>query len=150
MKTNFSNCARSGLGNEKLTYTIQPKYLKVENEENPGFFGMVEYYYQKAIEKLYPKLVLSMRNRMTELSEKERIDRLLGIVDIMASCSNVMQVSFPIKMDCGRYEIITGYRIHHSQHRSPVKGGSYYLFNKNLWIYFDKPKPIEYSSSSPH
>ena len=34
-----------------------------------------------------------------------------------------LRVNFPIQLDDGTSEIITGYRVHHKRHRAPVKGG---------------------------
>ncbi len=38
----------------------------------------------------------------------------------------VLQVSIPVKMDNGEYEIFTGYRVHHNFNRGPTKGGIRY------------------------
>jgi glutamate dehydrogenase (NAD(P)+) len=38
-------------------------------------------------------------------------------------CNSVLSVSFPIKRDDGRIEVIRGWRAEHSFHRLPTKGG---------------------------
>ncbi len=38
----------------------------------------------------------------------------------------VLQVSIPVKMDSGEYEVFTGYRVHHNFNRGPTKGGIRY------------------------
>lgn len=40
--------------------------------------------------------------------------------------------TFPIERADGRTEIITGYRVHHSRHRMPVKGGIRFSKEVNL------------------
>lgn len=38
----------------------------------------------------------------------------------------VLEVSIPVEMDDGRYEVFTGYRVHHNLNRGPTKGGIRY------------------------
>ena len=45
-----------------------------------------------------------------------------GMGDALKTCSTVLQVSFPVKID-GTPEIFTGWRAVHSDHRLPSKGG---------------------------
>jgi glutamate dehydrogenase (NAD(P)+) len=40
--------------------------------------------------------------------------------------------TFPMETSSNRTEILTGYRVHHSRHRMPVKGGIRYAKNVNL------------------
>jgi len=41
----------------------------------------------------------------------------------MVCWSSVYSMRFPVKMDDGRIEVIEAYRVQHSQHKSPCKGG---------------------------
>ncbi len=47
----------------------------------------------------------------------------LGILEQIKACNSVYQMRFPVKMDDGRIEVIEAYRVQHSQHKSPCKGG---------------------------
>src|SRR4051812_22538226 len=42
---------------------------------------------------------------------------------LMRSCERTLEVSIPVRMDDGRVEVFTGWRIHHDTTRGPGKGG---------------------------
>ncbi len=46
-----------------------------------------------------------------------------GILNQIKECNSVYQMRFPIKRDDGSIEVIEAYRVQHSQHKSPCKGG---------------------------
>ncbi len=46
-----------------------------------------------------------------------------GILEQIKACNSVYQMRFPIKRDDGTIEVIEAYRVQHSQHKSPCKGG---------------------------
>jgi len=46
-----------------------------------------------------------------------------GILEQIKACNSIYSMRFPVKMDDGRIEVIEAYRIQHSQHKSPCKGG---------------------------
>ena len=46
-----------------------------------------------------------------------------GILEQIKQCNAVYQMKFPVKMDDGRIEVIEAYRVQHSQHKTPCKGG---------------------------
>lgn len=46
-----------------------------------------------------------------------------GILEQIKACNSVYQMRFPIKRDNGTIEVIEAYRVQHSQHKSPCKGG---------------------------
>ncbi|HMO62063.1 MAG TPA: Glu/Leu/Phe/Val dehydrogenase [Ferruginibacter sp.] len=46
-----------------------------------------------------------------------------GILEQIKICNSVYQMRFPVKMDDGRIEVIEAYRVQHSQHKTPCKGG---------------------------
>ncbi len=54
------------------------------------------------------------------------LDLAPGIAESIKSGHSVLQVRFPVRMDDGRYEVFTGWRAVHSDHRLPVKGGIRY------------------------
>ena len=46
-----------------------------------------------------------------------------GLLDQIKACNSIYSMRFPVKMDDGRIEVIEAYRIQHSQHKTPCKGG---------------------------
>jgi glutamate dehydrogenase (NAD(P)+) len=46
-----------------------------------------------------------------------------GILEQIKACNSIYSMSFPVKMDDGHIEVIEAYRVQHSQHKSPCKGG---------------------------
>lgn len=46
-----------------------------------------------------------------------------GILNQIKACNSVYRMRFPVKMDDGRIEVIEAYRVQHSHHKTPCKGG---------------------------
>jgi glutamate dehydrogenase (NAD(P)+) len=46
-----------------------------------------------------------------------------GVLEQIKVCNSVYQIKFPVKMDDGRIEVIEAYRVQHSHHKAPCKGG---------------------------
>lgn len=46
-----------------------------------------------------------------------------GILEQIKACNSVYRMRFPVKMDDGRIEVIEAYRVQHSHHKTPCKGG---------------------------
>ena len=46
-----------------------------------------------------------------------------SLLDQIKVPNAVYAVQFPVKRENGDYEVISGWRVHHSHHRTPVKGG---------------------------
>lgn len=72
------------------------------SEKNYSFFGAVERSFDKA----------------AKFTKWER-----GILEQIKACNAVYQMRFPIKRDDGSIEVIEAYRVQHSQHKTPCKGG---------------------------
>jgi glutamate dehydrogenase (NAD(P)+) len=49
-----------------------------------------------------------------------------GIIEILKNPTKELTVNFPVKMDSGRIEVLTGYRVQHNLARGPTKGGIRY------------------------
>ncbi|MFQ5864498.1 MAG: Glu/Leu/Phe/Val dehydrogenase [bacterium] len=49
-----------------------------------------------------------------------------GLLDQIKYCNSVYQFNFPLKNEDGTYEIVQAYRVEHSHHKLPVKGGIRY------------------------
>ncbi|MFT3981627.1 MAG: Glu/Leu/Phe/Val dehydrogenase [Ferruginibacter sp.] len=46
-----------------------------------------------------------------------------GILEQIKACNSIYSMRFPVKLDDGSIEVIEAYRVQHSQHKSPCKGG---------------------------
>ncbi len=46
-----------------------------------------------------------------------------GILDQIKACNHVYRMRFPIKRDDGNVEVVEAYRVQHSHHKTPCKGG---------------------------
>ncbi len=49
-----------------------------------------------------------------------------GLRKVMSSCKRELTVNFPVNMDNGTVDVLTGYRFHHNVARGPAKGGIRY------------------------
>ncbi len=54
-----------------------------------------------------------------------------GLLEQIKACNSVYQMRFPVKMDDGRIEVIEAYRVQHSHHKLPCKGGIRYASEVN-------------------
>jgi len=70
---------------------------------------------------------------------KERINDICGRMNIaemcrvrLMECERELTIHFPVKMDDGRVEVFTGFRIEHNDSRGPSKGGIRYHPDVNL------------------
>ena len=54
------------------------------------------------------------------------LDYPQGLLDQIQQCNSVYQMQFPIRKAGGGYEVISAWRVEHSQHRLPTKGGIRY------------------------
>lgn len=110
-----------------------PERLKdIELQENPKFFDMIEFYFHKACVLAEDKLIEDLCNKKGTKPDPERIRaRVKGIINMLQKCTAVLEVNFPIRRDSGDYQMIQGFRAHHSVHRLPVKGGLRYAADVN-------------------
>ncbi|MEO1022405.1 MAG: Glu/Leu/Phe/Val dehydrogenase [Bacteroidota bacterium] len=49
-----------------------------------------------------------------------------GLLDQIKICNTVYQVTFPLRRDNGDIEVVQGWRVEHSHHKTPTKGGIRY------------------------
>jgi len=49
-----------------------------------------------------------------------------GLLDQIRRCNSVYRFDFPLRRDDGRIEVMRGWRVEHSHHKTPVKGGIRY------------------------
>lgn len=101
-----------------------PDHLKdVATAKDPHFSKMVEYFFHRGCQVAEDKLIAEMKGCDTM---EERKNKVTGILKLIEGCDYVLEISFPLRRDSGKYEIIKGYRAQHCNHRSPMKGGSRY------------------------
>jgi glutamate dehydrogenase (NAD(P)+) len=46
-----------------------------------------------------------------------------GLLDVIKACNSVYRFTFPFRRRDGRFETVTAWRVEHSQHKMPTKGG---------------------------
>ena len=49
-----------------------------------------------------------------------------GLIQQIQQCNSVLHVSFPLRLQKGKFKVIEAYRVQHSNHKAPVKGGIRY------------------------
>ena len=49
-----------------------------------------------------------------------------GLLEQIKQCNSIYKFHFPIRMEDGSYEVVKGYRVQHSHHKTPTKGGIRY------------------------
>jgi glutamate dehydrogenase (NAD(P)+) len=49
-----------------------------------------------------------------------------GLLEQIKQCNSIYKFNFPLQNDDGSYQTLTGYRVQHSHHKLPVKGGIRY------------------------
>jgi glutamate dehydrogenase (NAD(P)+) len=103
----------------------------VPDAEDPLFFEMVEYFYHRACQMSEDNLVEGLNMGPLATIDQKR-EKAKGIMRMLEPCHHVLEVSFPLKRDNGKYEMITGYRAQHSNHRTPTKGGIRYSLDVTL------------------
>lgn len=54
-----------------------------------------------------------------------------GLLSQMKICNDVLHITFPIEKDDGSIEVIQGWRVEHSHHKLPTKGGIRYAMTVN-------------------
>ncbi|PAU93814.1 glutamate dehydrogenase [Aliifodinibius salipaludis] len=54
-----------------------------------------------------------------------------GLLDQIKVCNNIYHITFPVERDDGSIEVIEGWRVEHSHHKLPTKGGIRYSTTVN-------------------
>ena len=63
----------------------------------------------------------SVERSFDKAAKYTKVDQ--GLLEQIKACNSVLQMRFPIKRDDGTIEVIEAYRVQHSHHKSPCKGG---------------------------
>lgn len=112
-----------------------PKHLEiVATAEKVLFTDMVEYFFHKALQVCEPTLIEMVRPY--HKNHEKAVNRVKSIKSVISVPASTIEVTFPIRMDSGEYRMFTGYRVHHSIHRLPCKGGKYKLFSRIFMYIF--------------
>ncbi len=78
-----------------------------------------------------PRLTFSQSVNMMVDRALEKLDIKRGLAEQIKATNNVIKVQFSVQLENGRYELFTGWRAVHSDHRLPVKGGIRYSPHAN-------------------
>ncbi|KAK5882932.1 hypothetical protein CesoFtcFv8_021471 [Champsocephalus esox] len=100
-----------------------------DSSDDPNFFTMVEGFFDRGAAIVEDRLVEGLKTRETQEQKRKRVR---GILRVIKPCNHVLSVNFPIKKDCGEWEVIEAYRAQHSQHRTPCKGGIRYSLDVSV------------------
>ncbi|MFM2268085.1 MAG: hypothetical protein RL757_1526 [Bacteroidota bacterium] len=52
-----------------------------------------------------------------------------GLLDQIKACNTVLRMRYPVRLDTGKIEVMEAYRVQHSHHRMPTKGGIRYAMS---------------------
>ena len=78
---------------------------KMKPKPQQSFFQNVEYFFDKAAKHTkYPE----------------------GLLSQIKACNSIYRMSFPVRLGDNKYEVIEAYRVEHSHHKNPTKGGIRY------------------------
>lgn len=84
--------------------------VKLTEKREHSFFGDVLKYFDHAVQFL---------------------DHDPTLLEQIKYCNSVYRMRFPVKDDDGKIEVIEAYRVEHSHHRQPTKGGIRFSFHVN-------------------
>lgn len=113
----------------KHAHQMPDRLKDIHNQEDPGFYESVEYFFHRAIIQMIPEFDASIRER--KFTDEDPALRRNGIIMLMQNYNAMLHVQFPFRKDNGEYELIQGFRCHHCTHKKPTKGGIRYSLDVN-------------------
>lgn len=75
------------------------------------------------------KFFAQVNKAFDKAAEYTKFDK--GLLAQMKICNDVLHVTFPLEKDDGSIEVIEGWRVEHSHHKLPTKGGIRYAMTVN-------------------
>uniref|UniRef100_T1HER2 Glutamate dehydrogenase n=1 Tax=Rhodnius prolixus TaxID=13249 RepID=T1HER2_RHOPR len=96
---------------------------KAESAEDPTVNDMILYYFHRAIDHIKPNLRKIVDEERLLLSDELKKFRVEGILKLISNCTFLAEITYPVKTDCGGYDHITAYKVHHCMHKTPMFGG---------------------------
>jgi glutamate dehydrogenase (NAD(P)+) len=74
-----------------------------------------------------PESGSALESAMRQLEDAASVMELdAGVLEVLKYPRRALEVSIPVRMDSGRIQVFTGYRVHHNTSRGPSKGGIRY------------------------
>ncbi|GFN96984.1 glutamate dehydrogenase, mitochondrial [Plakobranchus ocellatus] len=84
-------------------------------------------FFDRAAAILEEKVIEEFKNNPRKgRSLEEEMNLIKGTLAVIKPCSYIISLSFPLRRDDGKLEVIRAYRAQHKQHRLPSKGGIRY------------------------
>jgi glutamate dehydrogenase (NAD(P)+) len=103
---------------EKLAGSNRKDEIVIKHLPIINFMAVPEYKFFEAVEKSFDKAA-----KFTNWD--------LGILEQIKQCNSVYRMFFPVKIG-DKIEVIKAYRVQHSQHKLPSKGGIRFSLSVNL------------------
>ncbi|KAF0990182.1 hypothetical protein HZS_5950 [Henneguya salminicola] len=114
----------------QILFLRKHNYLKMcrnsglcRDSKDINFLEMVNYYVDEAIRIAKPKLLDMHPTGLVGTPIESEHNFIEGIIEYIKPCHTSLKINFPIIRDNGHFEVITAYRVQHSLHRLPTKGG---------------------------
>lgn len=115
--------------NKRMEHKMPENLKNMNEQEDPNFAHMVQYYYHTAAQYMESALVERLAKKYPLAKGNFIEQRVSAILEMIGMIANCLEVQFPLIKEDGSYEMITGYRAHHCKHRLPVKGGIRYALD---------------------
>jgi glutamate dehydrogenase (NAD(P)+) len=61
----------------------------------------------------------------------QHTDHPAGLINQIKQCNSIYKFNFPVRLDNGSYEVLEAFRVQHSHHQLPTKGGIRYATTVN-------------------
>lgn len=104
------------------------RFDSTKSGEQESFFKSVLDHYDSAAKIVEKKYIESGPPEGRE----KRANMASGILSIIKPCNSTLEIAYPIRRDNGKIEVIQAWRVQHSHHRLPCKGGIRYSPEVNL------------------